>query len=91
MLKKFLSSTLAKCRDFGKMSCLCLQHRQIIHLSARVVIFQPKIKLKLSPTKPKFALTDFNNFSSKLQMTLFYSIMAMASLKKTINIKIYFL
>ena len=33
---------------------------------------QQEINLKTCPTKPKFALADFNHFLPKLQMTLVY-------------------
>ena len=47
---------------------------------------QPEIKLKSCPTKPKFALADFNHFLPKLQVTLVYFKMAMPFLrKKNIN------
>ena len=46
---------------------------------------QQEIKLKSCPTKPKFALADFNHFSTKLQMTLLYFKMVMHFLKKKTN------
>ena len=46
---------------------------------------QQKIKLKSCPTKPKFALADFNHFLPKLQMTLLFFKITMPFLKKKTN------
>ena len=47
------------------------------------------MKLKLCPTKPKFALPDFNHFLPKLQMTLLYFQMIMPFEEKTNNQDIF--